>query len=812
MKGDFSRLKFNPMHYFRGVMIEQGRVQLDSDWNEAGVIGNYLQDLTLTDVIGADGTPVAAKGFLLTPRLLQNDGPPPSKSIMKAVFTAPKNLPVAAAYLQNGIVYLKATDATVSETRVYRLATYLVFLAGDGETPVTFEETDLDRTSVYQLGLDNVTPINLFAYRQLEPQFELTSKKPQVSLSFIDDQGQAGTPVTVSFYSVPGTPLSAAIALQYAIRLAAPSDPNFAKAAVLVRNQQLVVVPGDGTSQPVFEATTSDPTTVFELLLGETPTDWPTAMLGSKSESLANFPRTFTNPEPAVQIIFGGNQSFELKLTSFDACLTHGRFYQDGLLAQNLVPNLGYESQPFLPGAHLPTAIGDYQVLLLAWLRNVNDVQYPGIREVALGGPDTATRTQAVWQVLLAPSETTLPDPGTGGQMMARLEAGNPALGNHFYLIEIQNGGEIALDGHAEVTPVTIKWSRCNGAVVFGILNAALGGTTATMILDNLGQDISLSLKVGDWLELCCDYYLLRALPGPMVRIESLDPDRSTLVTTLPTDPSFPMVLDSFFEKGFLRRWDQKGTPANLVNGAIALPPWDNSAPVWVDIENGIQVLFTPGHYLPGNDWNFTSRIADNTISWPLDADSQPLPMPPIGPKLHTCLLGEAKHTARRWTFTASETLPVFQDLAQISVKIADIDEIKKELEALKALVEAMEAQVEANTQAIAELDQRVDQLDETVAQMQVQVEANTQAIDDLKTRVAALEATVANLEQLVPKVAALEQTVAGILEALKPLEPLPEKVAYLENHAIYNGNQTTADLSAADAPDEQNGDRTNEE
>ena len=34
MKGDFSRLTFDPTKHFSGVRMQQGRVQLDADWNE----------------------------------------------------------------------------------------------------------------------------------------------------------------------------------------------------------------------------------------------------------------------------------------------------------------------------------------------------------------------------------------------------------------------------------------------------------------------------------------------------------------------------------------------------------------------------------------------------------------------------------------------------------------------------------------------------------------------------------------------------------------------------------------------------------
>ena len=34
MKGDFSRLTFDPARQFSRVLMQQGRVQLDADWNE----------------------------------------------------------------------------------------------------------------------------------------------------------------------------------------------------------------------------------------------------------------------------------------------------------------------------------------------------------------------------------------------------------------------------------------------------------------------------------------------------------------------------------------------------------------------------------------------------------------------------------------------------------------------------------------------------------------------------------------------------------------------------------------------------------
>ena len=38
MKGDFSRITFDPKKHYSRVLMQQGRVQLDADWNEQAAI------------------------------------------------------------------------------------------------------------------------------------------------------------------------------------------------------------------------------------------------------------------------------------------------------------------------------------------------------------------------------------------------------------------------------------------------------------------------------------------------------------------------------------------------------------------------------------------------------------------------------------------------------------------------------------------------------------------------------------------------------------------------------------------------------
>lgn len=66
MKGDFSRFTFDPRKHYSGVLHQQGRVWLDSDWNEEVLERLALLQQELTDVIGPSGVPEPGSGFQLT--------------------------------------------------------------------------------------------------------------------------------------------------------------------------------------------------------------------------------------------------------------------------------------------------------------------------------------------------------------------------------------------------------------------------------------------------------------------------------------------------------------------------------------------------------------------------------------------------------------------------------------------------------------------------------------------------------------------------------------------------------------------------
>jgi hypothetical protein len=80
MKGDFSRLTFNSKKHFSKVMMQQGRVQLDADWNEQVAMQTQFLRTLARDIIGDHGGPADACGFKIIGTQTQVDKNWPSEA------------------------------------------------------------------------------------------------------------------------------------------------------------------------------------------------------------------------------------------------------------------------------------------------------------------------------------------------------------------------------------------------------------------------------------------------------------------------------------------------------------------------------------------------------------------------------------------------------------------------------------------------------------------------------------------------------------------------------------------------------------
>lgn len=351
-----------------------------------------------------------------------------------------------------------------------------------------------------------------------------------------------------------------------------------------------------------------------------------------------------------------------------DLKIGKGHYYVDGLLCENPQEALYSQQRDYVEPIDLPAQF-PFLVYLDVWERHITWVQDDTIREVALGGLDTATRAQLVWQVraVQKAGDVTVPatkdevmkqwpklvefwQPANRGRLKARAkmegddtnpctvapEARYRGQENQLYRVEVQDYNASA-DGKKTLA---FKWSRENGSVIFPV--RSFRGLTAT--LESLGRDEASGLKRGDWVEIVDDVIDLSGKPGPLLRVEEIDAARATVTLARAKDDATPLpVYDEDGEEGrkhaFLRRWDQTSDPAKPNRGCVVFT-FDPGADGWLSLENGIQIQFqNEGTYRAGDYWLIPARTATGDVEWPGPVDA-PEAVPPHGVEHHYAPLG----------------------------------------------------------------------------------------------------------------------------------------------------------------------------
>ena len=337
----------------------------------------------------------------------------------------------------------------------------------------------------------------------------------------------------------------------------------------------------------------------------------------SPNETSTSFQITVANP--------GANESPQLHIGP-------GHFYLAGKLFENEA-QISFDQQTDVPGATLPIEPGVYLAYLDGSQRHITQLQDPDLREIALAGPDTATRVQNVWQVKLrhmtspvTPAQfgaTWQPEwevPLSTGRLQARVNTVGATLENQLYRVEIHTGGT--------APEATFKWSRDNGIVAARVTSVA--GRTLTV--NHPGRDDQQGFTAGQWVELSTVDQLLTGQPGMITRLERVQ-DNELTVEALP-DTANPADFAT------VRRWDSEG--------ALALAPGNDA---WVLLEDEIEVRFetTPDHvYNSGDYWLIPARHLTGTIEWPLNGTG-PLPQPARGNLHHYAALALLQLDATGW-------------------------------------------------------------------------------------------------------------------------------------------------------------------
>lgn len=311
-----------------------------------------------------------------------------------------------------------------------------------------------------------------------------------------------------------------------------------------------------------------------------------------------------------------------------------------------------YLAQPdYLSPAHTEVVAGKtqvkagaYLVWLDVWQRHLTHLEDPSIREIALGGPDTTTRTKTVWQVRLEPNVTdckTFAPKQSTGRMAARdkkpsgppkqceiaPQAGYRRLENQLYRVEIHTPGN--------KSTARFKWSRDNGSLVFPIAKA-VPGHPEQLELRTIGRDDVLRLQQNDFVELIDDVKELDHKAGDILTV-SVPPAESDRIVTL----SGPATGIDLTKNPRLRVWQSDRT--SLVGAAA------NQG--FIPLEDGVEVRFEDGEYQVGDYWLIPARtaISDETghVEWPQDGAGNALSLPAEGIVRHFAPLATIDATGK---------------------------------------------------------------------------------------------------------------------------------------------------------------------
>jgi photosystem II stability/assembly factor-like uncharacterized protein len=674
MKGDFSKDSFNRRNHYSSVRLQQGRVVTDADWNEQADLTRYRNERVTRDVIGPCGAPEAAPGFTLTAGTYAFG----VAAVGDDAWVAGED-GIILRTLDGGVTWAPLDAGTTAHLRAIHFATAnvgwvvgdggAVRRTGNGGTSWVVRDAGVETAllAVAASGTANAWAVGeggivarttdsglnwtratlgsgrLYAIRFVSATAgwiagqdgriystndggvtwtERTSGTPEHlrALAFANATtgwavGDAGTILKTTDGGVTWTGQASGVTA--GLHAVAARNANEVWAAG-EDGTVLRTLNGGTTWQPINAGQAQ--VTFHAAAMGAAPHGW----IAGEASTIVRLGGG--SPSPAVDSLPGVSLS-----------LGPGRFYVKGVLCE-AEARASFYNQPdravtdrLDPGQHL--------VYVDVWQRHISHLEDPGIREVALGGPDTTTRGKTVWQLRTLPlldasppGWTCLSDiPGwdeltahPASRLRARAEPEQAAaslceLGtaggfrrveNQLYRVEVHDGGASR----------TFKWSRENGSVAFAIADIVESGGQTTVTVASRGLDDNLDLVLNGWVEVIDDDAALENGVGLLRQFVAAGNDPLEIVLAGIVGPTGSRPS----RHPLIRRWDHR--PSGT---ASALPIVEGA---WIPLEDGVEVWFEPGGtYRPGDYWLIPARTVTADVEWPRDEHGAPIARPPAG-------------------------------------------------------------------------------------------------------------------------------------------------------------------------------------
>lgn len=442
MKGDFSRYTFDPKKHYSQVLMQQGRVQVDADWNEQQAIHQHRIETETKDVIGLCGVPHSENGFGL--RLLVD---------LRNVYFVDSRRgwvigdggTILATHNGGKSWVLQPSGVTVTLWDIYFLSPQLGWIVGDDGLILKTSNGGKQWVQLTTNATQNLSGIHF-----ISPQRGWAVGEDGVILTTFDGgQTWVGQNSTVNFRLEGGVFFvnervgwvagNSNQVLQTTdggqtwnvIRVGGESSPGFRGGLYFADENQgwlvgesSIYATGDGgrTWTQQFSDTNEY---LWAVSFSSTQQGWVTGNNGLILATV-NGGQTWTRQSSGISSQIsgiaavssqqawavsregtilttsnGGQTSWIPQSQPQDIAIAPGRIYVDGILCET--EGCLFSQQPNYPNALLPGEAGYYLIYLDVWQRHLTYLDDSLMREVALGGSDTTTRLQTVWQVKLLP-------------------------------------------------------------------------------------------------------------------------------------------------------------------------------------------------------------------------------------------------------------------------------------------------------------------------------------------------------------------------------------------------------------------------
>jgi photosystem II stability/assembly factor-like uncharacterized protein len=661
MRGDFSRVTFRPENHFSGVLLQQGRVQLDAEFNEQVAIDAYRDRQTTRDVVGPSGAPLDGGGFEVSVAsmlrgvgagkhawavgedgtILQSES---GKKRWEIEDDAAKGARLNAVDLGtedsgwavgDGATILRLSGAKwkpepaakevtadlhgvhAAATEAWAVGATGLVLAWDGSKwqrqaqDADVVETLRDVHFAGNVGVavgDGGTILCTTDGKKWkrQPAPAGTGDLHGVFLADAKHGWAVGEQGTVLFFD----------GKDWTEQELSPRVTATLRAVVMASTTDGVAVGDGGIAVRLHAGSWTETPTMVEADL-RALTELDSGAVIAVGDDVAI---TFTEAWTAAPDMPAGESGPRGRTLTLSA----GDIYVEGIRYENERPtSLHHQPEPLLDP--LPGGNGEFGVVLHVQEQLLTATEREELREVALGGPDSATRTRSVWQASLvefddeqtsghscADVAALVPNDGPRGTLRARAKpaaiatsecvvppnGGYRRLENQLYRLEIHAGTKDT-DGAA-----TYVWSRDNGSVIARLEHVSATTTDSGEVrVSRTARGGTVDFGPDQLVEITDTGRMLRGEPGVVGQVGI--PQGPTL--PLSGLEQAPLSMADFPSNPIVRRWDGTG---KVEYGK------------WIELEAGVFVQFAEGDdpddaFRTGDYWTIPARTLSGRVEWP---------------------------------------------------------------------------------------------------------------------------------------------------------------------------------------------------